>query len=140
MELKNLIKMFKIGKRMSPPIPLVMKIIIWFDWRMKPSLCFIGHKDSHPKFHRRENHFWFSLVHEGWRAIDWKEGFPNFHWTRRMSSRKGHGGLPRRERSILCVRERKGGEWKCEKEITFYVWKCVVHGKDVCKQEQGSCV
>jgi len=32
--------------------------------------------------------------------IDWKEGFPNFHWTRRTSSR-GHGGGPRRK-SILC--------------------------------------
>ncbi len=30
-ELKNLIKMSKIKKRMSPPIPLVMRIIILFD-------------------------------------------------------------------------------------------------------------
>ncbi len=32
MELKSPIKMFKIGKRMSLPIPLVMRIIILFDW------------------------------------------------------------------------------------------------------------
>ncbi len=51
MKLKDSIKMSKIGKRMSPPIPLVTKIIILFDWRMKFSLCFIGHKDSHPHFH-----------------------------------------------------------------------------------------
>jgi hypothetical protein len=25
----------------------------------------------------------------------------------------------------------------CEKKINSYVWKCVVHGKDVCKQEHG---
>jgi hypothetical protein len=36
-ELKNLIKMSKIRKRLSPPIPLVMRIIILFDWRMEPS-------------------------------------------------------------------------------------------------------
>jgi hypothetical protein len=32
MELKSPIKMSKIGKKMNPPIPLVMKIIILFDW------------------------------------------------------------------------------------------------------------
>jgi hypothetical protein len=37
-------------------------------------------------------------------AIDWKGGFRSFHWTREISSRKGHGGLPR-ERGIFCVRE-----------------------------------
>jgi hypothetical protein len=42
--------------------------------------------------------------------IDWKEGFPNFHWTRRTSLRRGLGGLPRKERSILCFGEGKGGE------------------------------
>jgi hypothetical protein len=34
-ELKNLIKMSKIRKRMNPPIPLVMRIIVLFDWRME---------------------------------------------------------------------------------------------------------
>jgi hypothetical protein len=33
-------------------------------------------------------------------TIDWREGFPQFfHWTRRTSSRRGHGKL--RERGIL---------------------------------------
>jgi hypothetical protein len=36
-ELKIPIKMFKIGTRMSPSIPLGMTIIILFDWRMEPS-------------------------------------------------------------------------------------------------------
>jgi hypothetical protein len=42
---------------MSPPIPLVMRIIILFYWRMELSSGFIGHKDSHPHFHWREKSF-----------------------------------------------------------------------------------
>ncbi len=57
MELKDPIKMSKIGKRMSPPFPLVMRIIILFDWRMELSSWFIVHKDSHPHFHWREKSF-----------------------------------------------------------------------------------
>jgi hypothetical protein len=26
-------------------------------------------------------------------AIDWKGGFPSFHWTKETSSRRGHGKL-----------------------------------------------
>jgi hypothetical protein len=37
MELKNLIKMSKIRKRTNPPIPLVIGIIIQFDWKMELS-------------------------------------------------------------------------------------------------------
>ncbi len=36
-ELKNLIKIFKITKMMSRLIPLVMRIIILFDWRLESS-------------------------------------------------------------------------------------------------------
>jgi hypothetical protein len=57
MKLKNPIKMSKIGKRMSPQIPLVMRIIILFDWRMELSSGFIGHKDFHPHFHWRKKSF-----------------------------------------------------------------------------------
>jgi hypothetical protein len=57
MEFKDPIKMSKIGKRMSPPIPLVMRIIILFDWRMELSSWFIGHKDSHFHFHWRKKSF-----------------------------------------------------------------------------------
>jgi hypothetical protein len=57
MELKDPIKMSKIGKRISPPIPLVMRIIILFDWRMELPLCFIGYKDSHRHFHWRKKSF-----------------------------------------------------------------------------------
>jgi hypothetical protein len=34
-KLKNLIKISKIRERMNPPIPLVMRIVILFDWRME---------------------------------------------------------------------------------------------------------
>jgi hypothetical protein len=27
------------------------------------------------------------------KAIDWREGFPNFHWTRRTNSKRGDGRL-----------------------------------------------
>jgi hypothetical protein len=37
MELKSPIKMSKIGKTMNLPIPLVIRIVIQFDWRMEPS-------------------------------------------------------------------------------------------------------
>jgi hypothetical protein len=30
------------------------------------------------------------------KAIDWKEGFQDFHWTRRTRSRKGDGRWARR--------------------------------------------
>jgi hypothetical protein len=49
--------MSKIGKRMSPSIPLVKRIIILFDWRMELSSWFIGHKDFHPHFHWRKKLF-----------------------------------------------------------------------------------
>jgi hypothetical protein len=34
-ELTNLIKISKIRGMMNPPIPLVMRIVILFDWRME---------------------------------------------------------------------------------------------------------
>ncbi len=34
-KLTNLIKVSKIRGMMSPPIPLIMKIVILFDWRME---------------------------------------------------------------------------------------------------------
>jgi hypothetical protein len=77
------------------------------------------------------------------RAIDWKEGFPNFHWTRRASSRRVLEVYQMRERSILCF----GGKKKEEKEsvrrrLIFYVWKGVVKKKKMCanKSMEGSCV
>jgi hypothetical protein len=62
---KNLIKISKIRGRMSPPIPLVMRIIILFNWRMEYFLCLIGLKNSHPKINWRANHSQFSLALKG---------------------------------------------------------------------------
>jgi hypothetical protein len=42
--------------------------------------------------------------------------------------------LPR-ERRMSCVGGRGKEEHECvKKKITFYMWKGVVHGKDVCKK------
>jgi len=64
-KLKNLIKISKIRGRMSPLIPLVMRIVILFDWKMEFFLCLIGPKNSHPKINWKANHFQFSLALEG---------------------------------------------------------------------------
>jgi len=64
-KLKNLIKISKIRERRSPPIPLVMRIVILFDWRMEYFLCFIGPKNSHPKINWRVNHSQFLLALKG---------------------------------------------------------------------------
>jgi hypothetical protein len=64
-KLTNLIKISKIRGRMSPPIPLVMRIVILFDWRMEFFECFIGPKNSHPKINWKVNHSQLSLVFEG---------------------------------------------------------------------------
>jgi hypothetical protein len=51
---------------------------------------------------------WFMKDEE---AIDWRERFPNFNWTRRTSSRRGHGRLTKRG-MVSCVFSpgKKGGE------------------------------
>jgi hypothetical protein len=64
MEFKDPIKMSKIGKKMSQ-IPLVMKIIIVFDWRMELSSRFVGIRILILISIGEKNHFRFSLVHEG---------------------------------------------------------------------------
>jgi hypothetical protein len=49
-------------------------------------------------------------------AIDWKGGFRSFHWTREISSKKGHGYLPR-ERGVSCVGGRGKEENECVRKI-----------------------
>jgi hypothetical protein len=39
------------------------------------------------------------------------------------------------EREVFCVLGKKKEENECVKKISSHVWKCVVHGKGVCKQE-----
>jgi hypothetical protein len=43
-------------------------------------------------------------------AIDWREGFANFHWTRRTSSRRGHGRLIKGEWYLVCFFQGKKEE------------------------------
>jgi hypothetical protein len=75
-------------------------------------------------------------------AIDWREGFWNFHWTRGTSSRKGHGRFTKRVNGECFLGEKledERGEGVCERElvlmcegrISSYVWKGVVHERDV---------
>jgi hypothetical protein len=61
------------------------------------------------------------MMDEG--AIDWREGFQNFHWTRRASSRRGLGGVPRRERNILCFwgKKKKDENESVKRRLVFYV-------------------
>jgi hypothetical protein len=48
-------------------------------------------------------------------AIDWRGGFRSFHWARGTSSRKGHGGLPKK-REVYWVGERKKEKKECVKK------------------------
>jgi hypothetical protein len=66
-------------------------------------------------------------------AIDWREGFRSFHWTRETSSKKGHEGLPK-ERGVSYVGRRKKEENECVRKILILMCARVVHGKYVCKK------
>jgi hypothetical protein len=46
-------------------------------------------------------------------AIDWREGFANFHWTRRISSRRGRGRLTKGEWYLVCFFQGKKEENEC---------------------------
>jgi len=39
-------------------------------------------------------------------AIDWREGFRRFHWTKGTNSKKGHACLPREKEDKECVRKK----------------------------------
>ncbi len=62
-------------------------------------------------------------------AIDWREGFRNFHWTRETSSRKGHGGLPK-ERGVSCVGRRGKEENECVRKILVLMCARNKHGRN----------
>jgi len=49
------------------------------------------------------NFHWFMKDEK---TIDWREGIPNFHWTRKTNSRRGHGAY-QRERGVSCILGRK---------------------------------
>jgi hypothetical protein len=108
-----------IGEWNLPHVSLGIRIFI---------LIFIGEKIV-------PNSHWF-MKDEG--AIDWREGFPNFHWTRRASSKKVKG-VYQGGRGRSCVWwKKKEEEGKDKKDINVYVGKGVVHEKkNMCKQEHG---
>ncbi len=108
---------------MSPPIPLVMIIVILFDWRMEYFLCLIGPKNFNPKINWKANHSQFSLAFEGRRG-HWLEGrISKLPLDKGNKLKERSWKLTKEEKSILCGKKRKGGEWMCEKKISSYVWK-----------------
>jgi hypothetical protein len=74
---------------------------------------------------------WF-MKDEG--AIDWREGIPNFHWTRRASLRRVQGVYQGKRRVSCFWWKKKEGEGKDGKDISACVGKGVVHEKkNMCK-------
>jgi hypothetical protein len=85
---KNLIKISKIRGRMSPPIPLVMRISSHFIGGWNIFCVSLGPKNFILKSIGGQiihNFHWLLKDEE---AIDWREGFQSFHWSRGTSSKK----------------------------------------------------
>jgi hypothetical protein len=132
-KLKNLIKIFKIREKMSPPIPLVMRIVILFDWRMEFFCVSLGPKILILKSIGGQINFNSRWLLKDEEAIDWRRGFRSFHWARGTSSKKVMETFQGRRESlgwgVFVFWEKKK---KMECVISFYV-KGVVHERDVCK-------
>jgi hypothetical protein len=75
---------------------------------------------------------WFMKDDE---AIDWREGFQYFHWTRGISLRKGQGGLPRRRSVCVFFRKRRRRMSVGEKKLVLMCEKMLFMKKNImCKQ------
>jgi len=72
------------------------------------------------------NFHWFMKDEE---TIDWREGFPNFYWIRRTSSRRGHGGLLKGEGSILRFGKEKEENECVRKKLIIMCGKVLFMGK-----------
>ncbi len=68
-------------------------------------------------------------------AIDWKEGFQSFHWTRGTSSKKGHGGLSR-ERGVSYVGERGKEENECVRKRLVLMCGKVLFMENMCARNK----
>jgi hypothetical protein len=81
---------------------------------------------------------WFMKDEE---TIDWREGFLNFHWTRRTSSRRGHGSLRKGEGNILRFEKEKEENECVRKKLILMCGKVLFMGK-MCanKSMERSCV
>ncbi len=130
-KLKNLIKISKIRWRMNPPIPLVMRIVILFDWRMEFFCVSLGPRILILKSIGGQIILNFHWLLKDEEAIDWMGGFWSFHWTRGTSSRKCHGDLSR-ERGISCVGGRGKEEKECVKKRLILMCGKVLFMKNVC--------
>jgi hypothetical protein len=109
---------------MDPLIPLVMKIVIFFDWRMEHLLCFIGPKDSHPNFNWMAIHSQI-LIGPGRmrRPLIGAKGFRSFHWTRGTSPRKVMEACKGGGFFLVVCGEEKKRRMKCEEVVSSCVWE-----------------
>ncbi len=130
-KLKNLIKISKIRWRMNPRIPLIMRIIILFDWRMEffgvslgPGIFILKSIGGQIIF----NSHWLLKDEE---AIDWREGFWSLKGSRGTSSRKVKEAY-QGEKSTLCWEKEKGRKWMCEQKISSHVCGRVLFMKRMC--------
>jgi hypothetical protein len=101
--------MSKIKGRMNPPIPLVMKIVILFDWRMECFCVSLG-----PRILILNSIGWQFILNYHWllkdeEAIDWSKGFRSFHWTRGTSSKKVMEVYQGRGYLVYVEKKKKGG-------------------------------
>jgi hypothetical protein len=75
-------------------------------------------------------------------AIDWREGFLNFHWTRRTSSKRGHGRLTKRG-VVYCVFFRgKKEENECVRGKLVLMCGRMLYMEKMCanKEHEKKCV
>jgi len=120
---------------MSLPIPLVMRIVILFDWKMEFFCVSLGPKILIVKSIEGQIIFNSHWLLKDEKAIDYREGFRSFHWTRGTNSRKGHGGLPR-VRGVSCVRARGKEENECVKKKLVLMCRKVSFMEKTCARNK----
>jgi hypothetical protein len=70
------------------------------------------------------------------KAIDRREGFPNFHWIRKTSSRRGHGKLTK-GRVVSCVFFLgKKKEKECVREKLILMCEKILFMKKMCANKK----
>jgi hypothetical protein len=104
--------------RMNAPIPLVMRIVILFDWRMEYLLCFIGLKNCHPKPNWMAIYLQFSLVQGRMRRPSIGARDLEAFIGQGEQAQGGQGGLPRKGGFVEVFMER--------------LWKKMKHGMELC--------
>jgi len=125
---------------MNPPIPLVMRIVILFDWRMEYFLCLIGPKNSHPKLNWMAIYSHFSLALEGWGGHWLEQGVSKLSLDKGNKFKEGNGGL-QKKRIFWCIGEKKKKEgWSgrnflvlmCGEVFMEKVCARIKHGRKLC--------